>query len=260
MVQARSKRDLLFYAIFRTMTIRILNGFTCSAHIPRNWNTGLVCLLIESNQGLVLVDTGPGLDDYADPTWITKLFRHITIMPFDPQEAAVNQVRRLGYKPEDVRHIILTHMHFDHCGGMPDLPHAKVHVHGREYEAFTTHKGFLSAAYVRRHIAHKPDFVLYEDTGQKWFDFEAIRIKGFDPEMWFIPMPYHSPGMSGVAIKTEGGWHFHCGDAAADFRRSDIPEQTIRLILGPYMPRLRRFSSDHPEVRMTASHMFLDFF
>ncbi len=213
------------------MTIHIFNGFTCSARIPRNRNTGLVCLLIESNQGLVLVDTGPGLDDYADPTWFTKFFRAITIMPFDPLEAAINQVMRLGCKPEDVKHIILTHMHFDHCGGLPDFPHAKVHLHRREYEAFTTQKGFLGAAYVQRHIAHKPDFVFYEDTGEKWFDFNAIRLTCFDPEMWLIPMPYHSLGMSSVAIKTESGWHFHCGDAAADFRQSDIPDWAIRLIL-----------------------------
>jgi hypothetical protein len=66
--------------------------------------------------------------------------------------------------------------------------------------------------------------------------------------------------MCGIAIKTEGGWHFHCGDSAADFRRADIPGWIMRLILGPHMPRLRRFSLAHPEVRMTASHMFLDFF
>jgi hypothetical protein len=78
--------------------------------------------------------------------------------------------------------------------------------------------------------------------------------------MYFIPMPYHSVGMCGIAIKTTDGWHFHCADAAADFHQKDIPDWTIRLILGPHMPRLRKFASAHPEIQMTASHMFLDFF
>lgn len=102
--------------------------------------------------------------------------------------------------------------------------------------------------------------MFYKDTGDAWFDFDAIRIPGFEPDMYFIPLPYHSVGMCGIAIKTETGWHFHCGDAAADFRRDDIPGWVMRLILGPHMPRLRTFSSEHAEISMTASHMFLDFF
>jgi glyoxylase-like metal-dependent hydrolase (beta-lactamase superfamily II) len=242
------------------MTIRILNCFTCNARIPRAWQTGLVCLLIESNHGLALVDTGLGLEEYAHPTWFTRLFRVITDMPFDSNEAAVNQLKRIGYSPRDLKHIILTHMHFDHCSGLSDFPDARVHVYKKEYEAFSGRNGFLSPAYQPRHIVHGPEFVLYEDTGEKWFDFDAIRIGDFLPEMYFIPLPYHTRGMCGVAVRTGEGWHFHCGDAAADFRRRDIPAWAIRLILGPYMPRLREFSTRHPEVRMTASHMFLDYF
>jgi len=242
------------------MKIHILNCFTCNARFPRGWETGTVCLLVETNQGLALVDTGPGLQDYTHPTWFTQFFRIITSMPFDPEEAAVNQVQRLGYQPEDIKHIILTHMHFDHCGGLPDFPSAKVHVHKKEYEAFIKQKGFLSTAYIKRDIAHQPDLALYKDTNEKWFDFDAIRLSGFDPEMYFIPLPYHTLGLCGLAIKTNTGWFFHCADAAADFRKTNVPDWMIRLVLGPYMPHLRKFSAEHPEIQMIASHMFKDFF
>jgi len=222
--------------------------------------TGTLCLLIETDQGPVLVDTGLGLRDYSEPTPFIQFFRVITEMPFDPNEAAFHQVQKFGFKPEDIKHIILTHMHFDHCGGLPDFPNAKVHVHRKEYEAFKNQRGFLSSAYIQRNIAHNPESILYDDTGQKWFDFNAIRLTGFEPEIYFIPMPYHTRGMSGVAVKTENGWHFHCGDAAADFRQTNIPEWSIRLMLGPYMPRLRAFREAHPEITVTASHMFLDYF
>lgn len=250
----------IFLCYSEIMPINIFNGFTCCARVPSNWKTGLVCLLIETNHGIALVDTGLGLQDYAHPTWFTQFFRIVSYMPFDPNEAAVNQLPKFGYKPEDVKHIVLTHMHFDHIGRLADFPHAKVHVYRQEYEAFIQRKGNLRAAYVPRHIAHKPDFVFYADTGEKWFDLDAIHIRDFEPEMYFIPLPYHSIGMCGIAIRTESGWHFHCADAAADFRRDDIPDWAIRLILGPHMPRLRKFSSEHPEIQMTASHMFLDFF
>lgn len=241
------------------MTIHFLNCFTCNARFPRSWKTGLLSLLIETDRGLVLVDTGLGKEDYTDPTWFIQLFRIITHMPFDHQEAAIHQVERLGYKPKDVRHIVLTHMHFDHCGGLPDFPLAKVHLHQREHKAFTLGSfNPLNMAYVRRHITHEPEFVLYEETGEKWFDFDAIRLP-FTPEMWLIPLPYHSKGHCGVAVKTESGWHLHCGDAAGDFRKN-IPQWAIRLALGPHEPLLHAFGEIHPEVQLTASHMFLDFF
>jgi glyoxylase-like metal-dependent hydrolase (beta-lactamase superfamily II) len=241
------------------MTIHLLNCFTCNARV-RNLKTGMVCLLIETNEGLVLVDTGLGLGDYANPSWMTQFFRILTIIPFDPKEAAVNRIQSLGYQPEDVKHILLTHMHFDHCSGLSDFPHAKVHVHRREYEAFTEGKirRFTEFAYVPRYIAHKPEFVLYETVDTKWYDFDAIRLP-FEPEMYFIPLFGHSRGHCGVAIKTSTGWFFHAGDAGAVYN-NETPAWLIKLVLGPHDPLLRRFMKEHAEVLLTNSHMPPEFF
>jgi glyoxylase-like metal-dependent hydrolase (beta-lactamase superfamily II) len=222
--------------------------------------TGLTCLLVETSEGPVLVDTGLGLEDYARPTWFIQFFRMITVMPFDPNEAAVNQVKQLGYQPEDIKHIVLTHMHFDHCGGLPDFPHAKIHVHRQEYEDFADEKilHWTEFAYIPRHIAHQPEFVLYDYIDVKWYDFNAIRLP-FEPEMYLIPMPGHSRGHCGVVIKTPEGWFFHVGDAGAMYN-NESPAWLIKLVLGPYDPDLRKFMKVHPEVQLVNSHMPLEFF
>jgi len=241
------------------MTIHILNGFTCNARLPRHWKCGTIELLIETSDGLVMVDTGLGTDDYIQDSGILKLFKVITRMPLDPDQAIIHQVTRLGYKPEDVRHIVLTHMHFDHCGGLPDFPWAKVHIHRKEYEAFIgKRKQFTDMAYVRRHIAHGPDWAFYSDNGTKWFDFDGIRLP-FEPEMWLIPFPGHTRGLCGVVVKTTDGWLFQASDAAAFFNE-EAPDWLIQAVLGPHQPRIQQFAQIHPEVKVVTGHMWLDWF
>jgi glyoxylase-like metal-dependent hydrolase (beta-lactamase superfamily II) len=240
--------------------IHFLNCFTCSARVPAHWRSGTLCLLVETRQGPVLVDTGPGQADYVDRPAIVRLFRLVTLVPLDPEEAAVRQVARLGYRPEDVRHVVLTHMHFDHCGGLPDFPRATVHVHRREHEAFLGRpRRWTDLAYVRRHVAHGPQFALYEETGESWLGLPAIRLP-FEPEMWLVPLFGHSRGHCGVAIRMNGGWLFHVGDAAPFSLDDYAPDWLIRLVLGPHTPRLRTFAAAHPNVRVTTGHMWLDFF
>jgi len=241
------------------MIIHYLNGFTCNAHFPRHWKSGQLCILIESDDGLVLVDTGLGTRDYVHAPGILQIFKLVTIVPLDPEEAAIRQIARLGFQPEDVHHIVLTHMHFDHAGGLPDFPWAKVHVHKREYEAFKSGRihRWTDGGYNRRILDHKPDVALYEGTGEKWYDFEAIRLP-FEPEMYLIPLFGHSAGHCGVAVKDGGDWLLQVADAASF--AEDAPDWAVRFVLGPHQPRLRAFEKSHPEVRMMTGHMNLDFF
>jgi glyoxylase-like metal-dependent hydrolase (beta-lactamase superfamily II) len=172
------------------------------------------CLLIERADGLVLVDTGFGLDDTQRPRQLGRPFVAVVRPRLDAQETAISQVRRLGYDPGDVRHIVTTHLDLDHAGGLPDFPDAEVHLLARELEAAMSPRWRERARYVAAHWAHGPRWVSHDVGGDEWFGFESVRIlPGSDTEILLIPLLGHTLGHTGVAVRHASGWLLHCGDA-----------------------------------------------
>ncbi len=243
------------------MIIRALNGFSKSLPWPPYQRIGAVCLLVETNQGLLLVDTGLGLHDYEKPTRMMRDFMNVLRAVRDPEIAIVRQVARMGFEPEDVRYIVLTHLHLDHAGGLPDFPHAQVHIYRREYEAWQHPRKILEIPYNKPDFAHGPLWNIHELCSEKWYDFEAIRLPGIEPEVWLVPLPGHTSGHCGVALQTGTGWIFQCGDAVPVNLQFDFaPVLFYRPTIGPHVPRLKAFAEAHPEVRLVAGHMWLDWF
>jgi len=66
------------------------------------------CLLIEDDKQLILVDTGMG--DKQDAKWQGYYYRH-------GNGDLVKSIREKGYSENEVTDVILSHLHFDHCGG-----------------------------------------------------------------------------------------------------------------------------------------------
>jgi glyoxylase-like metal-dependent hydrolase (beta-lactamase superfamily II) len=229
----------------------------------------IYCLLVETAAGLVLVDVGFGVKDYTNPTPLVGAFTHLLGMPRDIEETAVRQVARLGFTPDDVTHIVMTHLHLDHAGGLLDFPAAQVHVFRPEYEAAMRPRTLLEHFYIPAHWAHGPNWVVHdpeEANGEEkqWFGFDAIRVlPGISPQIFLIPLVGHTRGHCGVAIEIPGGWLFHCGDATSPFHpAADVhtpsnrtPPRWIRAMLGPHIPRLRQFAQDHAgQVHLISSH------
>lgn len=181
------------------------------------------CLLIETDaDGLVLVDTGYGLRDVAHPhrrpdPRITLAWRAMLNIRLHERETAIRQVEALGYQATDVRHIIATHLDFDHAGGLEDFPKATVHVMKREYDdALGPHRGIVARnRWRRRQLDEVAGWRTYGARGEPWFGFDAVRnLEGLRPEILMVPLPGHTWGHAGVAInRGAAGWLLHAGDA-----------------------------------------------
>ena len=176
------------------------------------------CLLIETDRGLVLVDTGYGLQDVRHPH--QRLARALARgaecrLPRARHRAACKSTA-LGFSARDVRHIVLTHLDFDHAGGLEDFPAGARPRHGEGARC----RG-AQAPRVRRAAAlpaaqwdEVRDWRTYAAGGEPWFGFEAVRdLDGLPPEILMIPLPGHTAGHAGVAVRTTDGWLLNAGDA-----------------------------------------------
>ncbi len=172
------------------------------------------CLLIEGAEGLVLLDTGFGMDDVRTPRQLGLPFTTLVRPRLLESETALSRIAGLGFQPGDVRHIITTHLDLDHAGGLPDFPHAEVHVLGRELDAALNPGWRERPRYVAAHWAHGPRWVRHDAGGDDWFGFQGLRVlPASDAEIVMIPLPGHTLGHTGIAVKRAEGWLLHCGDA-----------------------------------------------
>lgn len=181
----------------------------------------LVChvLLCETADGLVLIDSGLGLQDLANPAARLGPARHLLKPAYDPAETAVRQVEALGFAAEDVRHILATHFDLDHIGGIADFPWAVVHTTAVEHAAATAPATLNERR--RYHAAqwsHGPTVRTYDGGGEPWRDFAAAYpLEGLDERFALVPLPGHTRGHAAVAVDTgDGGWLLHAGDAFFD--------------------------------------------
>jgi glyoxylase-like metal-dependent hydrolase (beta-lactamase superfamily II) len=172
------------------------------------------CLAIESGDGVVLVDTGFGMEDARRPRQLGTAFR--LMMEPKPMEetTALRQLEALGFEAGDVKHIVTTHLDLDHTGGLPDFPQAEVHVFAPELQAALHPSLRDRARYVGVHWQHDPRWVEHTTGGDEWFGFESVRIlPGLDAEVLLVPLVGHSRGHTGVAIRNGEEWLLHCGDS-----------------------------------------------
>lgn len=239
--------------------------------------TPMVChvLLVETNEGLVLVDTGVGTAECEHPDRLSLGFRLGLAPALSLEVTALAQVQARGFKPEDVRHIVLTHLDVDHAGGLPDFPNATVHVMAREKEAAIARKTLKDRArYLPAQWQHDVRWETYAEGGESWLGFDKVHALRGLPDVLMVPLAGHTVGHAGIAVRSGSRWFFHCGDAYfapahIHPNRGSAPsgvaffEKSIAADLEQMranQERLRAFvRTPHPEVDVFCAHDVKEF-
>ncbi len=179
----------------------------------RSWiKVPINAYVLEHRDGLVLFDAGMDPAIGSDPNYISSaigrfLLHRIFRLHIAPEDALNKKLEALGFAAADVRKAIISHLHFDHIGGIAEIPQAELLVGKDEWLQ-------LSGPHPER------DWVLREHIelpGAKWRQIEfaptndplfasfggCYDVMG-DGSMTLLPTPGHTPGSMSMLVRSRG--------------------------------------------------------
>ena len=183
----------------------------------KDWTEPLpiFAFVIEHPEGLIVVDTGEtarAAESGYFPWW-HPYYRFGVREWVRPEEEIGPQMRALGFDPDDVRWVLLTHLHTDHAGGLAHFPKAEHLVSRGEYTAAQGTRGLLRG-YPSNRWPRWFNPTLVDMQPEPVSSFPASYQVTRAGDVRFVPTPGHTVGHLSVVVTTSDGTYFLAGDAS----------------------------------------------
>lgn len=227
-------------------------------------------LIRHPEKGWILFDTGYTRRFYqATRSFPNKIYALATKVQISESEEVLQQLKHYGVQPTEIEHIILSHFHADHTGGLCDFPKATIYCSRKAFEqvqrtsdlfAFT--KGILK----QQHPADLAQRVqLIEEVGSPFDD--AILGQCFDlfgdKSLVLVPLPGHAAGQIGLRLRTQQQEYFLIADTCwlrRTFQEMVLPHPIVRLFFHSWsdfknsLKKVNAFHKAHPKVCIVPTH------
>ena len=198
-------------------------NLTLKHHVGETTWIPLVSGVIRSAETTIVVDTGPG----------ERAASGRTVERADP----IATLARAGVDAAGVDLLVLTHLHWDHAGGLERFPAAEILVHRVELQWA-----------VAPAPAHRALYELDGEAPPRWTQ-SLPRMRSVDRDRELIAgvelvhLPGHSPGLMGLTVETSTGRFVIASDSVPTYenweRRSRLGStRTSRIATGPSRSRL----------------------
>ncbi|MEX0814031.1 MAG: MBL fold metallo-hydrolase [Chitinophagales bacterium] len=148
------------------------------------------CMLVEEGNKLILIDTGMG-DKQSQ-----KFFSHYQPHGEDSLEGSL---KKYGFHPDDITDVILTHLHFDHCGGavernkegklLPTFKNATYWSNQKHWEWAVNPNQREKASFLKENILpiEESGQLKFIEAGKSPFDFMEFTLANGHTESQLIP-------------------------------------------------------------------------
>jgi glyoxylase-like metal-dependent hydrolase (beta-lactamase superfamily II) len=166
----------------------------------------LISWYIEGSDKKILVDTGGGDPNEANPRWFP--YRR------EKEQAIENALERLGVRCDEIDAVIVTHMHWDHCLGNNQFPKAKIFVQKEELKMAHTPFPINRSGYLKK-IVEEIDYTII--SGDREIA-KGVKV---------ILTPGHTYGLQGVLVEAEARRYFIASDTIGLFKNLETEPPMI---------------------------------
>ena len=187
--------------------------------------------LIDTGDEVILVDTGlPAGTPEEKPDETSLAFTGKDICSY------MEALEELGYKPEQVSKILLTHKHNDHSGELKSFPNAQIFVNEEEMDAVE--------------LQGIPNLIPVKYSDGTYYNFPESQKIG--DGIWFIKAKGHTNGNSIIIVENDGLFYMFHGDIT--YVDEALYENKLSVVFDDLpaaretMDRVRDFVRNHPTV------------
>ncbi|QQE80405.1 N-acyl homoserine lactonase family protein [Alicyclobacillus sp. SO9] len=223
--------------------------------LDKTWTEWLpiYCWVIEHPEGIIVIDTGETART-SNPSHFPKwhpYFRLGVQMQVEPEQEVGPQIKKLGLSLNDVRWVIMTHLHTDHAGGLSHFPESEFLISRQEYALSLGLKGKIRG-YLPNYF---PKWFEPRIVGYTVGEYGAFRM-GYTltkaEDVLVVPTPGHTPGHQSVILRDGNITYLFAGDTSYNEQlmidRSVDGVSPNTNLAGQTIDRIHRFISVEPTV------------
>ena len=230
----------------------------------------LYALISHPDKGYILFDTGYTRRFYdVTKSYPNKIYAKETKVTITKSNEVKSQLESIGIKAEEIKHIIISHFHADHIGGLKDFKNANIYCSKKSYNQvksinnfFAFSKGILKDL-IPIDIETRLKFI--EDISIEKEDeiFQEKYDLFQDQTIMIYNLPGHAAGQIGILLNTLKNKYFLISDACWDIRaitNNKLPNKIVRLFFDSWqdyicsIENIKRFKKLNPEITLIPSH------
>ncbi len=197
-----------------------------------------IVYVIKGGEETIVVDTGLGGPEWARKYHDRQLYEH--------QDLA-GGLKKLGLHPDDIRIVVCTHLHWDHCFNNDLFKNARIIVQAEEARYAIAPLPMHAVFYESQLINMRPPWLkAIEKTETIEGDMEIF------PGIDIVAIPGHTPGGQGVNVKTSKGNYFIASDFCPLFENWEGSPPLLKHIVSPIHVNLEDYYRSFKKVEKFA--------